>query len=76
MGKRTGVVTGWNPWNFNAEPGDIMVKPDGTAYQLEVSRGRNKAAAGELTPRELKKPGYRATIQDGKLVWVQELHNE
>jgi hypothetical protein len=64
------MILHYNPWNFDAEPRDIMVKPDGRAYRLRVSNGRNKRDAGELTPSEIKKPGKIAKIIDGKLVWI------
>jgi len=63
-------VLPYDPWNFDAEVGDIMVDSmSEKAYRLYESRGRNKRDAGELTPVEIKKPGKRATLVDGKLVW-------
>jgi hypothetical protein len=63
------VLRYW-PWNESAEPGDIMVSHDGRAWRLYQSNGRGKRALGELSMRELKKPGHRADIKEGKLVWI------
>ena len=63
-------VLWYNPWKEDAEPGDIMVSRDGKAFRLCQSNGRNKRALGELTPREIKKPGKKATIDNGKLKWI------
>jgi len=62
-------VLRYNPWNFDAEPGDIMVSHDGRAWKLYDRPGSAKSCAGELSQRELKKPGCLADIVDGKLVW-------
>lgn len=64
------AVLRYNPWNFDAEPGDIMVSHDGRAWRLYESNGRQKAAAGELSMRELKRKGMKATIENNKLAWV------
>lgn len=65
-------ILGWNPWNQNTEPGDIMVDESaGKAYRLETGSGFFKRTRGELYPREIKKPGYRAVIENGKLIWVR-----
>ncbi len=55
--------------NWDAETGDIMVDWNGRAWRLTASNGRNKRAAGELTPIEIKKPGYIAVIIEEKLFW-------
>ena len=65
------TVLNYNPWNFDAEPGDIMVS-QGRAWRLYVRRGGPMAAAGELCMRELKKKGHRATIKNDELVWERE----
>ena len=63
------VLRYW-PWNESAEPGDIMVSHSGRAWRLYQSSGRDKRDLGELSMRELKKPGHRADIMGGKLVWI------
>ena len=62
-------VLRYNPWNFDAEPGDIMVKQDGTAYRLYERKDSNISASGELFMRQLKREGHKATIQKDELVW-------
>ena len=64
------AVLKYNPWNENAEPGDIMVSHTGRAWRLYQSSGWGKRNLGELSMREIKKPGKYATIEKGKLVWV------
>ena len=66
------AILRYNLWNFEAEPGDIMVAPNGRAWRLYERRGSQSAAAGELCMRELKKPGMRATIQNDELVWIKK----
>ena len=63
-------VLNYNPWNFNAEEGDIMVG-GGKAWRLCSRKGSWAAAAGELYMYPLHgfHPGKRAAIVDGKLVW-------
>lgn len=66
------AVLGYNPWNFDAEPGDIMVsEANDIAWRLYERRGGPRAAAGELCMRELKKKGYVPRIKNKKLVWVK-----
>lgn len=45
---------------------------DGTLWRLEESRGRNKAAAGELTPRRVPPPvvGAIAEIRGDDVFWT------
>ena len=71
MTKR-GRVLPWNVWNFDAEPGDIMVTWDGRAFRLYSYPGPI-AAVGELSTRELKRAGKKAQILEGRLVWVDSL---
>ncbi len=71
--KKIFKVLGYNPWNFDAQPGDIMVdRSTGKAWRLYERKGGPSAAAGELQMYPLKKPGFRATIQNGQLVWISE----
>lgn len=63
-------VLPYSPWNQDAEPGDIMVSHDGRAWRLYERRGGPRAAAGELCMREIRKPGKKAAIKDGKLIWL------
>jgi hypothetical protein len=68
--KTTGKVLPYDPYNFNAEPGDIMVDfVNGRAWRLYETPGA-RSRSGELSMRELKKPGMIATIQENKLVWI------
>ncbi len=73
-------VLPFNPWNFDAEVGDIMVNHWREAYYLRQSRGRNKADAGELTPVQIKREGYHAVVfkeADGhwSMYWVPKKAN-
>lgn len=63
------AVFPYNPWNQEAEAGDIMVSSEGRAWRLYESNGRNKRDLGELPLREIKKHGKIAKIIDGKIVW-------
>ena len=65
-----------NDWNHNLEVGDRVytwVKYPETAMMDDLieSYGRNKAAAGELTPVRVVKNGQcrLATIKDGIWYW-------
>jgi len=82
---RTARVWGYNPWAWNAEPGDLMVCGlTGRLYRLEEPSSWPKAAAGELYPRHVKPPeaGLRAEIvnvdapQDQWEVWWVRPPNE
>lgn len=55
-------------WTQDAEPGEVVVY-QGWPHRLTESRGRNKAAAGELTPVRIK-PRYEV----GTVLWVRETH--
>lgn len=75
--KRSSKVWGYSSWNWDAECGDLMVRhASGELFRLEESSGRNKAAAGELTPRLIKPPvkGARAEIRNingtDEVFWV------
>lgn len=56
-------VASYNPWNWKAEVGERVYRYCGSGvtiafmFDLRESRGRNKAAAGELTPHSVKKNG-------------------
>ena len=59
-------VTIYDPWDFDREVGDIVI--DGcNLFKLAESRGRNKRAAGELTP-QLIEPPYNV----GDEIYVRE----
>jgi len=66
-----GRVFRYNPWNEDADPGDVMVGY-GQAWFLYTSRGRHKSARGELSMRLLKPPSpdLVAVIHEGKLWWA------
>lgn len=66
------TVLWYNKWNFETAVGDIMVETNGAVYRLEKSSGRSKRSAGVLYPRRIRKLGKLGTIEDGKLVWVDE----
>ena len=70
--KKTRVLQ-WNPKNWDAEPGDLMVQMGyGRLYRLEAATNPG-AATGELYPREIKRAGYRIEWhEDGELYWVAE----
>jgi len=71
--KKGSRVWGFSSWNWEADHGDYMVRHlDGTLWRLEESRGRNKAAAGELTPRKIPPPvaGAIAEIRGNDVFWV------
>lgn len=66
-----------NDWNHNLEVGDRVytwVKPNETAMMddLVESRGRNKAAIGELTPIRVVKNGQCriAIIKNNIWYWI------
>lgn len=64
----------YNPWNEEAQPGDLVVDMKGRLFCLMESNGRNKRAAGDLTPKQIKPPlpDLCATIIDNKVWWVRE----
>jgi hypothetical protein len=66
-------VLHWDPWNEDIEPGDLLVDLHGHLFRAAQSRGRNKAAMGELTPITIKPPSpeLRAKIIDGEVWWVK-----
>lgn len=66
-----------NDWYPDYEPGDrvyrwLEYEKSALMYDLVESRGRNKAAAGELTPILVKKDkGPRlAIVKDGIWYWA------
>jgi len=54
-------------WSQDAEPGEIVMYR-GWPHKLEESRGRNKRASGELTPRKIScpygVPGHILAVQE------------
>jgi len=72
------AILPFNEWNWDAEPGDIMVSSKwGTAYRLYESNGWYKRMRGKLSRREIKKPGYKAIRKENEkgiieLVWLPE----
>lgn len=65
---RKQIVGRFNPWNFDAEVGDRVIDFGDNVYDLRESRGRNKAALGELTP-VLVKTNKKAVNIDGVWYW-------
>lgn len=55
--RRSTRVWGFSPWNFDIEPGDLLVDGDGKLYRATQSRGKNMRDAGELTAVEIPPPG-------------------
>lgn len=71
--KRSSKVLNFDSWNFDAEPGDLMVDYRGKLFRLEQSSGWGKRNAGELTPREIKPPkGCIAVILDNEIYWQKK----
>ena len=60
----------YNPWNQDAEPGDIMIG-EGKLFRLEESHGWGRRTAGELYCREIKPP---APNLGNKLLHSPTLH--
>ena len=64
-------------WNFSLQPGDRVWQRDHSEdtvsmFDLRESTGRNKAAAGDLTPHQVKKnrrPRRAFLADDGKWYW-------
>lgn len=74
---KRGRVLAYNPWNRDAEPGDIMVS-EGRAWRLYTRKDGPRACAGELSMRELKKQGYIAYKEVGNetgLIWRRNIGN-
>jgi hypothetical protein len=71
--RRSAKVKAYYAWDWDAEPGDLMVSGAGELFRLENSRGRDKAAAGDLTPRQIAPPqsGMIAEILDGEVWWTR-----
>lgn len=69
--RRAVAVLRFNPWNCDAEPGDLMVGSEGSLVRLESAR-TSAAAAGELYPRLIHPPkrGMLAAIIDGEVWWL------
>jgi len=73
--RRTTRVLTYNPWNFDAEVGDLMVDSvDGALYRLEESSGWGKRTSGDLTPRRIKplSTDMVAKIIDGEIWWIRK----
>lgn len=70
--RRSANVLLYNPWNFKAEPGDLMVTNGGTLFRLEESSGWGKRMSGVLYPRQIKPPqkGMVAVIKDDEVYWT------
>ncbi len=64
-------------WTFHAEVGDKVIYK-GWPHRLVESRGRNKSAAGELTPQRLKcpygVPGDELYVKETFQLW-RDLHS-
>ena len=75
MKLRKQPVRAFSSWDFGAEPGDRVYKmlpSTGLAHIADIreSRGRDKAAAGELVPVWVKKKGKRRVARRGSFgVW-------
>ena len=62
-------IHGFNAWNMDLEVGDYIVDHNGILYRLTESKGRNKAASGELTPKNITPNGKRAIKVDEVWFW-------
>lgn len=64
-------VLRFNPWNFDAEPGDLMVANGVQLFRLEEARTPSVSAVGELYPRVIKPPhpGMRPWLVDDEVWW-------
>jgi hypothetical protein len=73
--KRSSKVLAYNPWNFNAEPGDLMVDHSGNLFRLEENPSPIIRAGGELRPRRIKpkKTNMKAKIINKEIYWVRKL---
>ena len=60
----------YNPWNYDAEAGDIMVSSCGLAWRLFERKQGPNACAGILSMYPLKRKGHIAKIVNGKLKWT------
>lgn len=73
--KKTRVLR-YSAYNFDAEPGDLMVSGygEGKLFRLEGRRIGPMAAIGELYPREILPPinGMKAVIEDDDVYWVDK----
>ena len=69
---RVGRILRFNPWNFDAEPGDKMIDHNGVAYLLRQSTGWGKRSVGELTHHRIKPPhpDAKAVIRGDQMWWV------
>jgi len=55
-------------WSDDLEVGDLYIETDESVWKACESTGRNKKAAGELTPKEIKCPYGKI----GDRLWVRE----
>lgn len=73
--KKTRVLW-YSEYNFDAEPGDLMVSRfgDGKLYRLEDRKYGPMAALGELYPRLIHPPSkeLKALRQGNEVYWVDE----
>ena len=69
--RRSAAVLQFDSWNFDAEPGDLMVNGLGQLFRLEESRGRNQRDSATLYARKIQPPadGLVATIRGGEVYW-------
>lgn len=63
-----------NSWDQTAEPGEVVIYR-GWPCRLVESRGKNKAAAGELTPQRLTPPLRPGRYWVPEEWWASPLHN-
>lgn len=72
--RRSAKVLVYNPWNFDAEVGDLMVSDNGLLYRMEKSSSWWVNAAGELYARLVHPPrkDMKAVIDHGEIYWVNK----
>lgn len=70
--RRSARVSGWNPWNPDAEVGDLVVTHTGILCRLEESSSWGARTAGVLYPRKVwpPQPGALAEIRGDEVYWT------
>ena len=76
--RRSTRVWVYSPWNFQIEPGDLIVDSLGQLCRAVESRGPNQSRQGLLTTRDIPAPdrGVVAKIRRGEVWWVLKKEGE
>ena len=74
--RRKTQVWHYFPWNWDIEPGDLLVDAWGGLMRAVESCGNNQSRSGTLNTRAIKPPlpGMIAEIRDGEVWWVERIH--